>query len=64
MKECKNCGKPMIKNTDFGNNDPKSVLCKFCFMDKGNMGEQISDNGTGNEKTLPSINDLDNMELL
>ncbi|MFA6096584.1 MAG: zinc ribbon domain-containing protein [Candidatus Paceibacterota bacterium] len=34
MKECQNCGMPMVKNEDFGNSDPKSVLCRLCFSDK------------------------------
>ncbi len=63
MKECENCGKPMIKDSDFGENNPKNVLCKFCYMDKGNAGGQIFKKNDANEKTLPSINDLDHIEL-
>lgn len=63
MKECENCSKPMIKDSDFGDNNPKNVLCKFCFMDKGNLVKRTSGRNTENEKTLPSISDLDDIDL-
>lgn len=34
MRECQNCGTPMLKNEDFGNNDPSNFLCRHCFKDK------------------------------
>lgn len=34
MKECQNCGMPMLKNEDFGNNNPSNFLCCRCFTDK------------------------------
>jgi DNA-directed RNA polymerase subunit M/transcription elongation factor TFIIS len=40
MKECQNCGRPMIKKEDFGNEDFKNSLCRYCFFDKNNNGRE------------------------
>ena len=34
MKECQNCGIPMVKKEDFGDNNPSNFLCHHCFADK------------------------------
>ena len=66
MKECHNCGMPMIKNEDFGNGDPKSVLCRHCLIEKKKDDPVISKEdadkrGTANK--LPSLQDMNDDEL-
>lgn len=63
MKECKNCGMPLVKNEDFGNNDPKSALCKHCFCDKSVSIGAKKDGGDANSK-LTGVNDLGNLEKM
>ncbi len=53
----------MVKDEDFGNDDPKSVLCKFCFLDMAHDAEQILNIDPDRGKALPSINDLDDIEF-
>lgn len=57
MKECKNCGMPMIKKEDFGNNDPKSVLCRRCFSDKS-INVEIAKNNSTEETKITKLEDL------
>lgn len=61
MKECKNCGMPMVKKNDFGNNDPKSVLCKHCFCDKSIEVQERADNVDANNEII-STEDLDKID--
>lgn len=62
MKECKNCGMPMVKKDDFGNNDPKSVLCKHCYCDKSIATQERAENAGDNKNEIISIEDLDKID--
>lgn len=63
MKECKNCGMPMVKNEDFGNGDPKSALCKHCFSDKSIILED-SDKKSDDENGINGIEDLGKIDKI
>lgn len=60
MKECQNCGIPMLKNEDFGNNDPNNFLCRRCFKDKS-IGVSEDDNKKQNitNAGFLSLDDVD-----
>ena len=54
---------PMVKSDDFGNNDPKNVLCKHCFSDKSSVvpenAEKIDD-----DMEINDVEDLDKIDKM
>lgn len=51
----------MLKNEDFGNNDPSNFLCHHCFKDKG-IG--VSENNNKKQGTASAgFLSLDNVDI-